>query len=349
MNSAADINQICHSFKRIQKNDGTSYDHKGGSSSGTIYYTDVLRNGLDFIGREPEIGRLFKMPGEGKDWNAFILFHELEHSRDDADGKPSSEFTADMAARRHYQEALQQGLVKDLGVPDALRGVRAMQEMKNGFGMDDFDVHGVAALAGLPGININGQEDERQAASEMGGAKYKIYREIGAPLVSEKQKADFLAEGTILSVPSDEWNLDAKHEAMLDRYRQENYQDKDEQRLTDLKEVLKGAHLSEDAQKRANRGAAIYFDKEAATRGREAVNQDMPLLYETARKMYLQGKFNDDPTGKAFVGEFVRAAENYAQNLFKTDNRQTFVRPENTEQRPQAPQPVAAPVMAPAS
>jgi len=178
------------------------------------------------------------LPGTARDWNAFMLFHELQHSRDDINGTCmplAGEYCGDSGAREYYQQAYRLGLVSDPRVPDAMRGFRVIVDISHPYVED---VHNIALLAGLTDVVPDNTNTPERISQSFMQAKIAIYNEIS---------------------PS---SLIAENEARNNPH----------------------------------------------------------LLYQAAQKLYRQGTFDSDPAQKAYVREFIRAAETYGADYYGIKN-----------------------------
>lgn len=192
---------------------------------------------LDLAGSEHDVTKMsgLTFPGTEEDWNTFLLFHELQHSRDHINGTrvaETTEYYADLGAREYYNQALQQGLVTNPGVPDAMRGMRVIEDISNPL---DENRHNIALLAGLPEIDLHADNAFKTIVLSLSRARTLIYQSMGS----------------------------------------------------------QSPH-------------------------------DPHLLYESARNLYLNGAFDNDPVQKAYAREFIRAAETYGADYYRTRNSHTL-------------------------
>jgi hypothetical protein len=335
------VGDVCKKYELAVQNDAVARFDPSNNTSAVIM-VDAFQS---MKGIKEGFGSAFSghinLPGSAKDWRAFILFHEMEHARDAVnnrvgEGDIGSEYYADMGARQYYQQALKEGIVKDPGVPDAVRGTRVLQEMLRPPSIGD--EHNVASLAGLPGVDIHDAESSRLGSDAIDWAKIKVYAEIGKPLIGKDEKELLIVKGTIEAAGYEHWNLDEEGEAEYKKFEGSEFGDDDRSRYKAMKEVLKHAHMTDEVKQRVEKSQEQVIMFAASDQGRDAVKKQPELLYETARKMYLTGQLDSEPLQKVFVGEFVRSAEAYAPGYFKADNRQTFA-----PAAPQAPQPASAP------
>lgn len=280
------------------------------------------------------VGGAFKPAVSLKDVDAFFLMHETHHENSFTKD-PSTlhvggyeEFESDMIARQMYGRALKEGIVTDPGVPDAVRGGRALMAMTNS------RVYDVASIAGAPGVSIKTEEDYKKAHSDIGKVRNKVHEAIGKDIISadEKDEARYSAlKETVLSAPEGAFDR-----ATVDKF--ENEPENEAELKEHQKESLASVNVPDNLRE------AHAFNENirmmiAERRAGESAAKDQPeLAYQTTRRMLVKGEFDDTVNGKAFAKEYVRAAETYAPEHFQTDGQITYPKevstgPENVAPR----------------
>jgi hypothetical protein len=183
--------KACHAFGEGNwKSAGGRYEFSDKNNDENILLMlDVARSMQD-VAKTMGVAEMgLKLPGTAQDWNTLLLFHELQHSREHINGTrvaETTEYYADLAARGYYSRAYAQGLVSDPCVPDALRGLRILDDIANA---RDGDTHNIALLAGLPGIDLDETNTPARISRSFIQARSAIYKEIGLPTQTEAEKA----------------------------------------------------------------------------------------------------------------------------------------------------------------
>lgn len=232
--------KVCEAFAEANwRSSGGRYEFSNKNNDENILFMVDMAKTLPDVVKIMGLSTMpLDLPGTAKDWNTFFFFHELQHSRDHTNGTrvaETTEYYADLGGREYYRQAYALGIVSDPGVPDAIRGLRIIDDITNS---RDEDTHNIAVLAGLPGITLNATITPARVSASFNAVRKAIYAGIG---MSNPVEAD------------------------------------------------------------------------------KAARDNPHLLYASARRLLLQGVFDHDPVQKAYAGEFIRAAETYGANYYKTN------------------------------
>ena len=271
------------------------------------------------------------------DFNAFVLLHEVGHevdyTRRAAAGNPVPskigidmeddsflEYNADNAAHHHYAAAYKQGLVQDPGIPDALRAMRAMNEIQHNVTTR----YGLTPLAGVDGIDIRDAKDAAKAVDQIQMAKTAIYKNIGAPLMSAEEgvSQEYMTLRDVVAGPHPDM-LDESVMQKIEQIETTDYRQNSIQKYADMKDVIAAARVPDSLKAEFEEKRDNALSNSLYHIGHQNARDDPQLLYETIRQLQQKGVFDHDPVQNVFVNQFIRGAETYGVDYFGTDHRQT--------------------------
>lgn len=273
---------------------------------------------------------LGNIPGTDRDWQAFVIMHEIGHvDQPDKDNQRNLvwEVEAEQDAQGFYADAARRGLVSDPAVGHAHTQMRSLSTF---YWKNDLYTHviGAGVMSGDEGPAPSADVDT-DLADPLHKARSLVAHEAGRDLVSTE---DLRKAAQGMSEREGVWRyvMDADRvyptETEREMFRQiENGSLSVEQGL---------AGLEPDRQ----RIYRDYFDGVANPLGIKALREDPQLMFETTRRLYLTGKFDDNPIGKQYAYEFLEAARTNAPDYFGVTNREErFTPPVFPEARSQTP------------
>lgn len=310
----------------------------------------------------------FALPGTAGDWQNLVLLHESDHCRT-YDFAPKDEFMRDRFAYQYYYQAHAEGVIGDLAVPHAFRGLRSIATMMQGGNFDHANNYALNGLVPLPGEELSifpkpedagpdwvpGAADWHDAKEAVLDARRQIMTDIGEPLLDAHEK---LMSIDLLSYQDgNEFQLqdDVKQLIFDLRYASDNADldptiatraNDDAQRLFEA--IYNGGsvtiHGSEysfdgltDEQKTKYRENIASSAEAAALR---EIREQPAILYETARR---HNDTFEHPAANQFVDRFIDSIERYAPEPFGAEPRTeppTLANPKTFE-------PMPTPVLAP--
>ncbi len=273
-----------------------------------------------------------RVPGTDQEWRAFIMMHEAGHSDQKINkdlslaGSLGREIEADNDAVRIYHDELKRGNVKTAEVPEAFMAMRAI----SGFtAKSDMPTHLTRLGVHLPGEEHSHASDTPQIyAKSLVSARRKVWHEIGKDLMGPSaEKAAFkkFFEG--------------------DDFEKLNKED----RMTAF-DLSEGKLTMQEAQKKMSsegfKKIKDVWDDKASAEGVTAAGDDPQLMYETTRKLYLKGTFDDSPLEKKAAWQFLDAGRKYAPEHFGVEDPAASLPAPGQEKRtamPVSPAPAAVP------
>ena len=286
---------------------------------------------------------LENIPGTGRDWFIMTQLHEAGHGNahsehgTDLDG----EVDADQNIVNNVSEEVERGLISDPEVAKAYLAMRALRFHVRA----DMGEHQTNAMIDLPGEGPAFDSDQKAMRLGWEHAKSKIFAEMG----------DFT--GDPLQAKLNPLRLPNHDFLKTDQYRDiaNALLEGDESKLNEFLETL-------TPEQRAIYNEEVHQWRMVDFLDAHKLAQEQPeLFYQTARRLYLEGAFDDNREAKQFVYEYLDSARKYAPTYYGAnpdevipaptgDEPSTYVAPETTnDASPTAPPPPSGPNSPPAT
>lgn len=288
----------------------------------------------------------FTLPGTASDWQNLVLLHESDHCRAH-DFAPKDEFMRDRFAFQYYYQAHSEGVIGDLAVPHAMRGMRSIATMMEGGHSQHANSYVLNSLVPLPGEELSiflrsddagpdwepGVVDWRNAKDAVLDARRQIMTEIGEPLLDAHEKLssiDLLTyqddSGFTLQEDVQQLIFDLRHDSrkMDEDPALANAANDDADKLYEA--IYNGGTVSirgkeysfdglTDEQKDQYRENIADSAEAAALK---EIREQPAILYETARR---HNDTFEHPAANQFVDRFIDSVERYAPEPFGAEPR----------------------------
>lgn len=245
--------------------------------------------------------------GTDVEWQILTVAHEIGHH--DQPGKSAGmnlvwEVEAEQDMVNFMVAAHQKGLLSDLAVADEQTRLRSL---KGFFFKSDLYTHVVAAAVQTPseGSAPNAAED-LDLQEPMHTALMQVAFEIGKDLITDEDRVEALEE---MYRKKGAYSLDTRMLPPME--------------IEDKKILIgifkDGNDLHEGLEKIPEELKAKIEENlisETNIIGIGALRENPALMYETTRRLYLQGDFDTNPIGKQYAYEFLAAAQQFAPDHF---------------------------------
>ena len=268
-------------------------------------------------GLEPS--QVSNVRGTDLEWQVKTIAHEIGHL-DQADKSRGMNLVWEVEAEQNMinflQAAHEKGMLSDPGIMDDITSVRSL---KGFFFKSDMQTHDVGPAVRTPSeSNAPVATEDLELATPMHEVKMRVAYEVGQGLITDTHKRDAIREmwagdgvysfddRKLLELTRDDRKI------MIDMFEGEI---SIEQGLEQLPENISNKILEN-------------FESETRVVGIGALRDDPALMYETSRRMYQDGAFDDLPIGKQFAYEALSAAQKFAPEYFGVaDRNETFEPP----------------------
>lgn len=264
--------------------------------------------------------KLTGLPGTDKDWNVFVMAHEVGHAgqnNKDNQTSLSAEVDADKSAIKYYAKGHAAGLLTSADVPTAFINMRAL----GAFSPDKAGgmmTHFTSAAIRLNGEGVAPTLNDKTFGNAWVSISQTVAREIGRGLVTDQERI-----GVLKNVIEEKGLIGMRMKSAGFSLSQ---QQKD--LLTDVingKVPIQEGLGQLDPEVRAKIQGYMTLPEIAA--GFREFRDHPDLMHETVRKMYLDGRFDSNPIGKQYAHEFLTAARKYASDHFGVHDMKTQYEP----------------------
>ncbi len=245
-----------------------------------------------------------------KDFRTHILFHEVGHTDPKQHSNPDMsraerELNADIYANDLYKKAFAKGIVSDPNIPEVFSYMRAIASVMGKRDIDYAYNGTVDPDENVNHIHIPEAEHEQPPTNFLNNSIGVIYTSIG------KLTQDIETEFATLSLI--EINEEDLPPEQIEEYRR--LQSLEEPPLDEIEDFMATVEIPEEKQARYNASLQALNIME----GYRMAKDQPELVYETAKRELVNGRFDDDPATKNLIENFVIGAERIAPDHFKIE------------------------------
>lgn len=234
---------------------------------------------------------LENVPGTDQEWRAFVMMHEARHTHQPSlngslHNRLHTEADADDFAIRTYRQERALGNVSTPDVPQAFMAMRALGAWS---GRAEFS-HVTGAMVQSPDEHAPPTGNNDEFADGLHAARQSVWQEMGADLVSQEDRQKAIREMMRRGEMTRSGGTVDEIVARMSPEEREKYDER--------------------------------MDAAARVHGIRVGQEQPELLYETTRRQFMQGRFNDNPIGQQYAWEYLEAARRYAPTHFGVDPSQ---------------------------
>lgn len=301
--------------------DSVDVDGDGQNDFGIVIATSInatkAESAARFSGLDP--ADMQSVPGTNLEWQIFTIAHEIGHLSQPEKSSGMNlvwEIEAEQDMVNFMRSANEKGMLSDPAILDDFTLIRNLKSFYFG---DDLRTHVVG-----PGVQTPSESSPAPVGAQdidfqdpLHAAQSKVSFDVGKDLITDDHRRealrDMLSQRGIYSFQSSQLPMLSPQDREILR----------DMAFGDMAIEEGLAALPDNISEKIEEN----FEGETRVLGIGALMDDPALMFNTTRRLYLEGAFDDDPIGKQYAYEFLTAAQKFAPETFGVFNEDEILTP----------------------